>query len=153
MNHKNIILVVSTTIFKEGKILMIQESKPEAFNKWNFPSGRIEYGEDIQKAALREVKEETGYDVKLINTTGVYNFKSHTNNQIILFHYSAELSGGSLSLERNEIKDYKWLKLEELLELEENDLREKDVVLQIIKNLQDGNVYPIRLFNEQILGN
>jgi 8-oxo-dGTP diphosphatase len=43
-------------------------------NKWNFPSGRIELGEDILDAARREVKEETGYDVKITGTTGIYNF-------------------------------------------------------------------------------
>ena len=65
MNHQNIVLVVSVTIYKNSKVFIIQETKPKAFKKWNFPSGRIEIGEDILKAARREVKEETGYDVKL----------------------------------------------------------------------------------------
>lgn len=150
MNQEHIILVVSVTIYKNEKVLIVQETKPIAFNKWNFPSGRIEYGEDIQKAAIREVKEETGYDVKLTNTTGIYNFKSATNNQVILFHFTSEMIGGSIHLREKEISASKWIRLENLLTFKESDLREKDVLIQIIHNLIHKNFHPIDLFNDKL---
>jgi 8-oxo-dGTP diphosphatase len=71
---------------------MLKENEPNAIHKWNFPSGHIEYGEDILYSARREAKEETGLDVKLIGTTGVYNFISNTNNQVILLVRLLEVS-------------------------------------------------------------
>lgn len=40
--NNSIVLVVSVSIIRDEKILMIEEKRPFAINKWNFPSGRIE---------------------------------------------------------------------------------------------------------------
>ncbi|TVY03949.1 NUDIX hydrolase [Paenibacillus cremeus] len=82
---------------------MVKENKASVKNKWNFPSGRIEYGEDLLDAARREAKEETGFDVRLTGTTGIYNFISSSNHQIILFHFLGEIIGGSLQLDASKI--------------------------------------------------
>lgn len=87
MKQDSIVLVASVTVMRDDSVLLIKEKKPTARNKWNFPSGRIERGEGIFQAALREVKEETGLAVKLMSTTGVYQFQSNTNDQVILFHF------------------------------------------------------------------
>jgi len=44
MTQNGIVLVVSISVFKDDKVLIIKENKPPAI-EWNFPSGRIEYGE------------------------------------------------------------------------------------------------------------
>lgn len=149
MSHV-IVLVVSVSIFSEDKVLMIRESKPNAFDKWNFPRGRIDYGEDILNAARREVKEETGLDVKLNCTTGVYNFISSTNNQVILFHFTGEVIGGTLKLEEEVISEIKWVKTNELEEIRLEDLREPKVLKQIIGNLLKEKLYTISMFNEHL---
>ncbi|WEG12236.1 NUDIX hydrolase [Pullulanibacillus sp. KACC 23026] len=151
MSRENIILVVSVSIFKDDKVLIIKEDKPIAINKWNFPGGRIEYGEDILDSAKREVKEETGFDVSLINTTGVYNFNSITDNQVILFHFTAEIVGGTLKLEEEEIVDSKWIKLNELSKMEDKDLREPHVIRQIIESLLNDKLHSTCIFKKQLL--
>lgn len=40
---------------------------------WTIPGGRQEPGETIRQAAVRETKEETGYDVSLVRLVGVYS--------------------------------------------------------------------------------
>lgn len=150
MSQDGIVLVASVSIFNEAEVLIIKENKPTAVEKWNFPSGRIEYGEDILYSARREVKEETGLDVKLIGTTGVYNFISSTNNQVILFHFIGEVTGGSVNLEEDEISDSKWIKVSDLVKIENEDLREPGVLKQIINNLLKNNLYPINIYNEQV---
>ncbi|MBY6036987.1 NUDIX domain-containing protein [Fictibacillus nanhaiensis] len=150
MSQNEIVLIASVSIFDNDKVLIIKENKPNAVDKWNFPSGHIEYGEDILYSARREVKEETGLDVKLIGTTGVYNFISNKNNQVILFHFIGEVTGGTLNLEEDEITDSKWIKVNDLLTFENEDLREPHVIKQIIDNLLEENVYSINVFNEQL---
>ncbi|RLL48468.1 NUDIX hydrolase [Oceanobacillus piezotolerans] len=150
MSQEGIVLVASVSIFNETEGLIIKENKPTAFNKWNFPGGRIEYGEDILYSAQREVKEETGLDVKLIGTTGVYNFFSSTSNQVILFHFIGEVTGGSINLEEDEISESKWIRVSDLVKFKNEDLREPEVFKQIINNLFKKNLYPINMYNEQI---
>ncbi|MEC1453614.1 NUDIX domain-containing protein [Bacillus haynesii] len=132
-------------------LAMIKENKPAAINKWNFPSGRIEYGEDILYSARREVKEETGLDVNLIAATGVYNFISSTKNQVILFHFIGEVTGGSLNLEEDEIVDSKWIKVNDLVTFKNEDLREPNVIKQIIDNLLKENLHSTSVYNEQLI--
>lgn len=150
MTQNGIVLVVSVSIIKDDKVLIIKENKPSAINKWNFPSGRIENKEDILNAACREVKEETGFDVKLTGTTGIYNFNSSSNNQVILFHFTGEITGGSLKLEEAEIIDSKWIEVSELKKFDNAELRESSVIRQIVEKLINQKVHSITVFNEQL---
>lgn len=151
MADKFFVLVVSVSILKDNKVLMIKEKKPSAYNKWNFPSGQIEYMEDILVAACREVKEETGYEVRHTGITGIYNFIISTNNQVILFHFTGDIVGGALSLQENEIIGTRWIKLEELMDLDCNKLRNGRVIKQIAKCLLKQEIHTLDIFSEQVL--
>ena len=63
--------------------------------KWSFPSGYVDLGEAVEAAAVREVKEETGVDIKINFLVGVY---SSPTRPLVLLAYSAEVSGGNLKL-------------------------------------------------------
>ncbi len=43
-----------------GRVLLIRRGRPPAAGKWHAPGGRLEPGESMREAALREVAEETG---------------------------------------------------------------------------------------------
>ncbi len=149
MNQNGIILVASVTIFKDEKVLIIKESKPNAIQKWNFPGGRMEEGEEILSAARREVKEETGLDVELINTTGVYTFISSVGNQVILFHFTGKIAGGVLNREEG-ILECKWVKVSDLISMKQDEFRDGRVIKQIINRLRNQLTYPLDLFHETI---
>ncbi|MCJ8011952.1 NUDIX hydrolase [Paenibacillus sp. KQZ6P-2] len=150
MTQNGIVLVVSVSIIQDNEVLIIKENKPSAIHKWNFPSGRIEHTEDILDAAYREVKEETGYEVKLTGTTGIYNFISSANYQVILFHFIGEIIGGSLQIEEEEIIDSKWIPLSELMNLDGKELRDEGVMRQISDRLINQKFHSINIFNEQL---
>jgi 8-oxo-dGTP diphosphatase len=150
VTQNGIVLVVSVSIIREDKVLMVKENKASVKNKWNFPSGRIEYGEDILDAARREAKEETGYDVRLTGTTGIYNFISSSNHQVILFHFTGEIIGGSLQLDASEIIDSKWLAPSDLLIPDLIELRDKEVIKQITENLISEKEFSLTLFKRNL---
>ncbi|MGG4130146.1 NUDIX hydrolase [Paenibacillus illinoisensis] len=150
MTQNGIVLVVSVSIKHEDKLLMIKENKATVRNTWNFPSGRIEYHEDILEAARREAKEETGYDVKLTATTGIYNFMSSTNHQVILFHFIGEIIGGYLQLDKAEIIDSKWIAPADLLIPDFLELRDKELIQRITQNLISQKEYSLTLFNSSL---
>ncbi|MCT4480663.1 DNA mismatch repair protein MutT, partial [Peribacillus frigoritolerans] len=81
---------------------------------------------------------------------GVYNFISSTNNQVILFHFTGEVNGGSLNLEEDEILDSRWIKVNDLVKFDNEELREPRVLKQIIDNLLKERVHSISIYNEQL---
>ncbi len=150
MTQNEIVLVVSTSIIQEGKVMMIKEKKATVKNKWNFPSGHVEKGEDILEAACREVKEETGLDVKLTHTTGIYNFISSTDHQVILFHFIGQITGGFLSLQEEEIADCKWVNLSNFKSFKDEELRDAKVIRQIHDAVKADKLYPLELFHKKL---
>lgn len=59
--------VVRGVIIRNGKFLLIQRSKDDSWSPgmWEFPGGKIDFGQDINDALKREVKEETGLDISV----------------------------------------------------------------------------------------
>ncbi|MEO6508955.1 MAG: NUDIX domain-containing protein [Patescibacteria group bacterium] len=61
------IVVFSGCLVKDGKILMVQRDEEEcedAHMKWEFPGGKVNFGETSEQALEREFREETGVEVK-----------------------------------------------------------------------------------------
>lgn len=68
---RKIILNASTTLIeKDGKILLQRRTDN---GKWGLIGGLLEMNETYQEAALREVKEETGLEVRLDSFLGIYH--------------------------------------------------------------------------------
>jgi 8-oxo-dGTP pyrophosphatase MutT (NUDIX family) len=44
---------------------------------WSLPGGALELGESIEETIVREVKEETGFDVKVVKCIGIYTDPRH----------------------------------------------------------------------------
>jgi ADP-ribose pyrophosphatase YjhB (NUDIX family) len=139
------ILVASASILEKGRLLMIKEHKNTAGPAWNFPSGRIETGEDIIAAARRETKEETGLDIEIREPTGVYQFTSRTGHPILLFHFIAVHAGGSIELE-NGITEYRWITAQEILRLDDCSLREPAVIKEIARSILQQRPVPLSFF-------
>jgi 8-oxo-dGTP pyrophosphatase MutT (NUDIX family) len=77
---------------------------------WNFPGGGIEAGETPEEACIREVKEETGYDIAIIKLIHLENNK---------YTYLANVVGGELSLNKenpanSDLIDNGWVEIEDI---------------------------------------
>lgn len=69
---KSVTYIVSVVIINEqDEVLMIQEAKKSCAGKWYLPAGRMESGETINEAAVREVFEETGLKCEMTTLVGV----------------------------------------------------------------------------------
>ncbi|SRR6266704_1975788 len=56
-------------VIDAGRILLVQR---EDFKTWGLPGGHVEDGESVAQAAVREVLEETGFEVELTRLVGIY---------------------------------------------------------------------------------
>jgi 8-oxo-dGTP diphosphatase len=106
---------------KDGKYLMVQEGGPDVYGLWNFPAGQIDEGETIEEGAIREAKEESGYDVKLGEEVGLF----HESIDLKIKHiFKAEIIGGEPTPQEDEILDVKWFTFDEVSKLnDEKKLR------------------------------
>ena len=51
---------VLAVVLRDGKALLVRRANPPDAGLWGFPGGKVEPGESLQDAALRELAEETG---------------------------------------------------------------------------------------------
>lgn len=47
-------------VFREDSVLLVRRANPPDAGRWGFPGGKIEIGETLESAAVRELLEETG---------------------------------------------------------------------------------------------
>jgi 8-oxo-dGTP diphosphatase len=60
------ILGVSIAVFREGRVLIATRTKPPSDGAFSLPGGRVEAGESLKEAALRELEEEVGVKAEII---------------------------------------------------------------------------------------
>ena len=77
----------------DGKIVMMRRALEPGMGKWAVPGGYVDRGEVVEKAAMREVEEETGLKVEITALIGVYSRPEDTN---ILVVYTGKVVGGQL---------------------------------------------------------
>jgi ADP-ribose pyrophosphatase YjhB (NUDIX family) len=119
-------IVCGVVLEQAGKYLLVQERQPKVYGQWNLPAGKVDAGETLEQAAMREAKEEVGFDTELIKQVLVF----HPSAERPVFHaYSAQITGGELSFAQDELLDARWFSYEELKTL---NLRSPDFILGAI---------------------
>ena len=72
--QENIQLTADIIIeFDNGDILLAKRKYEPYVGVWGLPGGKMDGEETIEETAIREVKEETGLDIKLDEIVGVYS--------------------------------------------------------------------------------
>ncbi len=57
-------VAVGAIVIRDGKVLLVKRGHPPALDFWSIPGGAVKLGEPLEKAAEREVFEETGIVIK-----------------------------------------------------------------------------------------
>ena len=105
--------------FPNNEILLIKRATVPFKGFWALPGGRVDPGETVEETVVREVKEETGLNVKIVKRIGEYH-KSGTQDGVIYDFYPAcflvKPMGGTIKRQESEIEDVKLFKLNEIPE-------------------------------------
>lgn len=62
---------VGVACLRGAEVLLIRRGTPPRLNQWSLPGGRLEWGETLEVAALRELREETGVEAELLGLIDV----------------------------------------------------------------------------------
>ncbi len=120
-----IVLAIITN--EDGEVFITQRNDPgtKEHQMWQFPGGKIEFGENVEAAVIREVKEEIGYQVKImrllpkIYTHVFYDSKEDDlkgDIQVFLLAYECKIVGGNFQPQDRETLDGKFIKPEDIQE-------------------------------------
>ena len=87
-------LAVGTIITDdENRVVLVKRAIEPGYGKWVFPGGYVDRGEEVQAAAVREAREETGLDVRLDRLLNIYSYAGRVP---VIVVYAATIIGGSL---------------------------------------------------------
>lgn len=98
-----------------GEILLIQRGKAPHYGRWMVPGGTLEWGETLEDAVRREVREETGIDIEI--ETFVEIIEAITPGpdgfHYVIMDYAAHPVSGSLAADSDAL-DAVWAPAESL---------------------------------------
>ncbi len=101
---------IDVIVYRENRVLLVKRGREPFKGRWVFPGGFVDYGETVEHASIREVKEETGVDVRLIDILGVYSApdrdpREHHVNVVFIGEYIAGDAQGGDDAEEAEWRD------------------------------------------------
>jgi 8-oxo-dGTP diphosphatase len=88
-------MVVAALILRDSKLLICQRHRDDRHGlKWEFPGGKVEFGETPRRALARELTEELGIQAEIGPEIGRYEFQYPARKPILLiFHLVTEYRG------------------------------------------------------------
>jgi ADP-ribose pyrophosphatase YjhB (NUDIX family) len=103
-------LAVSAAIFRDGKILLVRRARSPAKGLYSLPGGRVEFGETLHAALHREVDEETGLKIEIVDLAGWREVVPGAtgSGHYLIMSFAARWSSGEPVL-NDELDDFRWL--------------------------------------------
>lgn len=109
---------VGVFVFKNGKFLMGRRKGSHGEGDWSLPGGHLEFGESPEQTAAREVKEETGAEIKNIRFGALTNdiFGSDNKHYVSIWMVGEWKSGEPVIMEPEKYIDQQWFDFDTLPE-------------------------------------
>ncbi len=140
-------VTVATVVVHDGRVLCVEE---HAHGKLvlNQPAGHLEPDESLLDAALRETREETGWDVRLTAFIGAYQWRApETQRHYLRFAFAAEPVAHDPSRKLDEgIVRALWMTPGELLDA--RDRHRSPLVWQAVSDHLAGSRHPLALLQQ-----
>ncbi len=141
-------VTVATIVEDQGKFLFVEELKGGKA-VLNQPAGHLDPDESLQRAAVRETLEETGWDVELTSVIGIYLYTAPSNGvtyQRICFaakplrhHPDYQLDDGIIGPQ--------WLTRDELVAQQER--WRSELVLRCVDDYLNGEHFSLDLLRDK----
>jgi 8-oxo-dGTP diphosphatase len=120
---KKQLLVTAAIIEKDNKFLITKRpiSKHNG-GRWEFPGGKVEFGEDLRTCLEREIKEELGIEIKADEIFEYSSFVYEEKRHVVLVAFHCKYLSGKI--QKHDIDDYAWVSPKEM---DDYDITEADI--------------------------
>jgi len=81
------IVAVAAAVLSDGRLLLVRRASEPGRGKWSLPGGAVKLGERLREAVVREVHEETGILIEVLNVLDVVEVIKHDEEGRVRFHY------------------------------------------------------------------
>jgi 8-oxo-dGTP diphosphatase len=78
---------VGAVILHEDKVLLVRRGKSPSYGKWSLPGGLVELGETTTEAIAREILEECGIKIRVVDVAGVITRVVKDDADRVRYHY------------------------------------------------------------------
>ncbi|MBI5260702.1 MAG: NUDIX hydrolase [Bradyrhizobium sp.] len=111
-------LAVSAAIFRGDKVLLVRRARSPAKGFYSLPGGRVEFGESLHTALMREVDEETGLEIDIVGLAGWREVlpAAGGSGHYLIMSFAARWLAREPVL-NDELDDFRWLVPEAIGEL------------------------------------
>lgn len=125
-NRRHSVSVAGVVVDQDGKALLIRRRDNA---HWEAPGGVLELDESIEDGVRREVKEETGLDVRPVALTGVYK---NMARGIVALVFRCTATSGELTT-NDEVTGFRWASPEEVIAL-----ADEAFAVRVLDAMHDG---------------
>jgi len=77
---------VGAVVVKDGRVLLVQRGREPLKGHWSLPGGMLELGEALTAGVVREVREETGLTVEVVELVELLD-RIHREGERVRYHY------------------------------------------------------------------
>ncbi len=67
-----LVAVAAAVLDDAGRVLMVRRGKPPSLGMWALPGGLLDLGESVRDGVVREVREETGAEIELVELLDLF---------------------------------------------------------------------------------
>jgi 8-oxo-dGTP diphosphatase len=78
---------VIAVVVENGRALLVRRANPPDAGLWGYPGGKIEYGETVSGAAIRELWEETGVEARALDVITTLDILVRAEDGAVTQHY------------------------------------------------------------------
>ena len=78
---------VGAVILHADNVLLVRRGKAPSFGKWSLPGGLVELGESTREAVAREILEECGIKIRIVDVAGVLDRVVKDDAGRVRYHY------------------------------------------------------------------
>ncbi|TCK30121.1 ADP-ribose pyrophosphatase YjhB (NUDIX family) [Ancylobacter aquaticus] len=81
------VLATSAAVFRDGQVLLARRGRAPSLGLWTLPGGRVEPGETLAQAAIREVAEEVGVACEILGVAGALDIIQRDSSGALTAHF------------------------------------------------------------------
>jgi 8-oxo-dGTP diphosphatase len=109
---------VGGVVIADGRVLLIRRAGPPLQGEWSIPGGLLELGESLDQGVRRELAEETGLEVRVLDLIEVFervfpDDNGRTKYHFVILDYLCEAVSGEASA-ASDVTDVAWAQEDEL---------------------------------------